>query len=486
MKKSILFVGNSYTFYHDMPQCIFAPMAAEAGYEMDVRSVTCGGYKLEWYADQENAEGKRLREVIADRHFDCIVLQDHSLSTITDPAGFFSGIRAVKTLLEEHTDRFVLYSTWARKPGCPTLDEIGMTPREMTRHIAEHYDEAARRFRMEVAHVGRAFEAYSLEHPEAELYFEDLHHSSALGSTIAAETILSTVTGLSVEAIRFRCAAGRADRTRNAATVHPEGVRCIPDIPYGPHGIWNLLDLHKPEGAEERLPVIVSIHGGGYVYGTRGIYHHYCADLARRGFAVVNFNYRLAPEAKFPAQLEDISAAFRWVKENAEAYGLDLDRLFVVGDSAGAQLASQYAAMVADRDYAALFDFEVPDIRIRGLGLNGGMFDLPEKLASPTFRLGRDYLGEGFELSNPRLDVFAHIGEGYPPCHITTATGDFNRPGAEPFACLLRERGIDAEVRCYGREGERELGHVFHVDIRLEEAKVCNDAQCAFFTKYMY
>ena len=194
MKKSILFIGNSYTFYHDMPQCIFAPMAAEAGYEMEVRSVTCGGYKLEWYADPENVEGKRLREVIAGRHFDCIVLQDHSLSTITDPAGFFSGIRALKALLEAHADRFVLYATWARKPGCPTLEEISMTPEEMTRHIAEHYDEAARRFHMDVAHVGRAFEDDGSAHPDAELSFEDLHHSSKLGSTIAAETILRAVT----------------------------------------------------------------------------------------------------------------------------------------------------------------------------------------------------------------------------------------------------------------------------------------------------
>lgn len=68
-----------------------------------------------------------------------------------------------------------------------------------------------------------------------------------------------------------------------------------------PHGVWNLLDLHYPEETDHPLPVIVSIHGGGYGYGTREVYHHYCADLARRGFAVVNFNYRLAPDSQFPA-----------------------------------------------------------------------------------------------------------------------------------------------------------------------------------------
>ena len=193
MKKKILFVGNSYTYFHDMPECIFAPMAREAGLDVDVQAVTHGGYKLSWYADPENPEGQRLRSVVKDRHYDYIVLQDHSLSTIEDPGAFFGGLRAMKELLEAHTEKFILYSTWGRKPGCVTLEEIGMTNEEMTRHIAEHYTEAGERLRMLVAHVGRAFVAYRQAHPEEELYFEDLHHSSALGSTVAAREILNTI-----------------------------------------------------------------------------------------------------------------------------------------------------------------------------------------------------------------------------------------------------------------------------------------------------
>ena len=195
MKKSILFVGNSYTYYHDMPERIFAPMAEKAGYDIEVRAVTHGGYKLAWFADPDNEEGKRLRDVVAGRHFDCIVLQDHSLSTIVDPGEFFGGIRRLKTLLEDKTARFVLYATWGRKPGCETLEELGMTNEEMTRHIAEQYEEAGQRFGMTVAHVGKAFAAYTQQNPDAELYFVDLHHSSELGSTIAAETILKAIVG---------------------------------------------------------------------------------------------------------------------------------------------------------------------------------------------------------------------------------------------------------------------------------------------------
>ena len=194
MKKKILFIGNSYTYYHDMPERIFAPMAKEKGFDLDVQAVTHGGYKLEWFADPENEEGKRLRSVVEGRHFDCIVLQDHSLSTILDPGGFFGGIRSLKGLLEDKTDKFVLYATWGRKPGCVTLEEIGMTNPEMTRHIAEAYDEAGQRFGMTVAHVGKAFTAYSEANPDAELYFADLHHSSELGSTVAAEVLLEAIT----------------------------------------------------------------------------------------------------------------------------------------------------------------------------------------------------------------------------------------------------------------------------------------------------
>ena len=193
MRKHILFIGNSYTYFFDMPEKIFAPMAAAAGFDFEVQSVTHGGYQLSQYADPRDEEGQRLRAVIAGRHFDCVVLQDHSLRTILDPEGFFDGISRLKQLLAGCTDRFILYATWGRKTGCETLNEIGMTNARMTEHIAQKYDEAGRRFGMTVAHVGRAFAAYAQAHPEAELYYEDLHHSSRLGSTIAAEVILKAM-----------------------------------------------------------------------------------------------------------------------------------------------------------------------------------------------------------------------------------------------------------------------------------------------------
>lgn len=193
MKKRILFIGNSYTYYHNMPQEIFAPMAAKAGMEATVQSVTHGGYKLSWFADPENEEGQRLRETVRGQHFDVVVLQDHSLITILEPELFFQGIALMKNLLKEHTDRFVLCATWGRKSGSETLVQLNLSNEEMTNRIAAAYDEAGRRFGMTVAHVGKAFVSYTKMYPEAELYLRDQHHPSLLGGTIAAKVILGAI-----------------------------------------------------------------------------------------------------------------------------------------------------------------------------------------------------------------------------------------------------------------------------------------------------
>ena len=288
---------------------------------------------------------------------------------------------------------------------------------------------------------------------------------------------------MSLQGLLFRLGAGSNDRKRNKATAHPEGVVCFSDIPYGSHGKDQLLNVYLPDNAASALPTIVSIHGGGYVYGDKEVYHHYCADLARRGFAVVNFNYRLAPKWKFPTPLVDTNRVMQWVALQAGNYHMDPQRVFLVGDSAGAQLASQYAAIASNPDYAGLF-FEVPAIRIRAVGLNCGMYDVKAMVQRKPGGLEKDYLGAPHP-EDPRYDVLGAMNECYPPAHITTAHYDFLRANAEPMYDFLREKGIDCEFKCYGSEKQKHIGHVFHVDIRNPEATVCNDEQTAFFRKYL-
>ena len=290
---------------------------------------------------------------------------------------------------------------------------------------------------------------------------------------------------MSLEALLFRYSAGRSDKKRDAAIPLPAGVTECRNISYGPHGRDNLLDVCYPEGTSSPLPTIVSIHGGGYVYGSKEIYRRYAMDMARRGFAVVNFNYRLAPKWKFPAPLADTNAVLHWVVKNAARYHLDPDRILLVGDSAGAQLASQYAAIWANPVYGALFQMKPPKIRIRALGLNCGLYDMRERASDPRRGLQLDYLGKDLSPEDPRFRVLESIGSNYPPAFLTTSCCDFLRANAEPMCRFLTERGVDADWKCYGTEGDKRIGHVFHVNIVLEEATRCNDDAAAFFRRHL-
>jgi acetyl esterase/lipase len=121
-------------------------------------------------------------------------------------------------------------------------------------------------------------------------------------------------------------------------------VRRVPDVRYAEvPGFRPLeLDLYLPEG-DGPWPVVVHAHGGGWRRGSRrdplpAMGQDFYESLAARGFAVAAADYRLSGEARFPAPLEDVRAAFGWVRDHAAEHGLDAGRVFGWGDSAGGHL----------------------------------------------------------------------------------------------------------------------------------------------------
>lgn len=289
---------------------------------------------------------------------------------------------------------------------------------------------------------------------------------------------------MSVESFSFWFFASRSDAKRDRGLKTPEDIRRIDRIPYGPDARWNTLDVYRPRGKAGKLPVIVNIHGGGYVYGSTKQYQFYCMGLAQRGFAVVSFNYHLAPKYKFPTPVYDTDLVMEWICRKAEIYGFDTDNVVIVGDSAGAQLASQYAVICTDPEYAKIMEITPPEFTLRAVGLNCGMYDLKKRAGEiPGNKLMIDYFTKDPSVYGKKLDVLSHVTEKFPPAYLLSAKGDFLVEQCRPMAELIRSKGVPCEYRIYGDE---KTGHVFHLDMRSDLARKANDEEIAFIREHLH
>ena len=112
-------------------------------------------------------------------------------------------------------------------------------------------------------------------------------------------------------------------------------------------GVPLQLDIYQPLGTQGAVPTVLAIHGGSWTRGSRIDVTPMAMMLGAHGYAVVAPNYRLAPASIYPAQLDDVRAAVRWMAEHAAQYGFDPQRLVSYGESAGAQLAALLALQPA-------------------------------------------------------------------------------------------------------------------------------------------
>ena len=151
-------------------------------------------------------------------------------------------------------------------------------------------------------------------------------------------------------------------------------VERIGDIPYGPHGRRNLLDVYRPRDRSGPCPTLFQIHGGGWTIGEKQqqalplMYH-----LAARGWVCVAANYRLSPRATFPDHLVDVKRALAWIKTHGADYGADPDFIVVTGGSAGGHLAALVALTANDPAYQP--GFADVDTRVQGCVPFYGVYD---------------------------------------------------------------------------------------------------------------
>ncbi|MFC2722860.1 alpha/beta hydrolase [Granulicatella adiacens] len=280
------------------------------------------------------------------------------------------------------------------------------------------------------------------------------------------------------------------DLKRDLGWVPPTNVETVENLSYGSCDKWHLLDLYRPKDKEGKLPVLLNIHGGAWVYGDKKVYAPYCMYLAAQGFAVVNASYRLAPKHTFPAPLEDVGSMMEWVVRNAKQYLLDPSNLFLVGDSAGAHLATAYTAIQLNKEYAKAF----PGITVseklvpKALVLNCGVFDMEgevERRGTLLTLFLTDILGAKPTTSSiKKMSPVRYITPDFPPVYLATSNGDFLRKHSHRLKEVLEQKKIDFVFKEYGNN-KKTQGHVFHLNLKNKVGQTCNQEQIKFVRKIM-
>ena len=179
----ILFIGNSYTFFNDMPNLLEA-LAKENGKELFADSVTKGGRHLYSNLEEGDEYGEKIKLLTAQNEYDALFLQEQSFFPIVNADKFLYGVQSLKDLVG--AKRTVLYATWGRKSGSDKLEELKLTSEEMYKKLTEAYIWAAKKSSCEISHVGKTFLKILNSIPSFELYKPDLSHPSYAGSAVAA------------------------------------------------------------------------------------------------------------------------------------------------------------------------------------------------------------------------------------------------------------------------------------------------------------
>ncbi len=271
----------------------------------------------------------------------------------------------------------------------------------------------------------------------------------------------------------------------------PKVRQYIKDIPYANDDGKQMLDIVIPRG-KGPFPVMVYIHGGGWLGGDKCHYARICRQFAEAGTLVFNINYRLVPEYRFPIQLQDTASAVAWAYENAAKYGGDPDKIFITGDSAGAHLASWYGAALNSPDLqkAAGISNMLPVEKIRGLLLFFGVYDMEAachlgfnglKPAIEGF-IGLDSLNykEIAHIASP----IRHINALYPPVFLTCGEADRLFPQSVDFEKELIKNNVPHDSFLFPKKEYPDGKHAFLYKYFTKSAKTAMAGAREFIKKY--
>lgn len=254
-------------------------------------------------------------------------------------------------------------------------------------------------------------------------------------------------------------------------------TQVISDLSYPSKYKENKLDLYLPQGDSKPLPVILFIHGGGFITGDKFMAANYSRALAADGYAVVSMNYELAPGATLFDQTKQVGEVWSYLQHLASKYPLDPSRVILAGSSAGAFLAGEFALIQSNTEYAKLVEIPqlMPTNAIKGLLLYSAPYDISEiqhidLKSSQQFvlkRMGWSILGDKNWMNNPEFDVLnlsKYVTKDFPPSFVTDGNTNSFESQARIFVDTLKEQNIQVNSLFFD-PAVMKVGHGYQFDM---------------------
>lgn len=257
----------------------------------------------------------------------------------------------------------------------------------------------------------------------------------------------------------------------------PAGITARHGLAYG-NGDDERLDLYLPAG-DGPWPLLVWVHGGGWVGGSRAVVGNWLQVLAGTGLATAALGYSTArPGAHYPTPLQQVNRALDWLRANAGMLAIDPARVVLGGSSAGAQIAAQVALCGASAGYARRVGIAPSPMagQLRAVVLLSGAFDL-RGVGDNWFvnSLLWAYTGKRGFRRDPWLQLMAitpHLGSRFPPAFVSSGHADPLGPQAHVLVQRMRQLGLAVEDYFPGPAHPR-TPHEYQFDLDSEAGQAC-------------
>ncbi len=261
---------------------------------------------------------------------------------------------------------------------------------------------------------------------------------------------------------------------KKQAQAPPPNIALETNLVFGTGGQQPLhLDLARPKQGSGPFPALVLVHGGGWIGGDKESLRPFLYSLAQQGIVCISIEYRFAPKYRFPAQVEDVKCAVRWLRANADKYHIDPRRIGALGGSAGAHLVALLGTTNGEKRWEGTGGNPEQSSAICAMICMSGPYDLA-RIYRDTFQQkeeeGRGLRSalEGFLGGTPSQEAaqyraaspISYVSKKTVPTLLTHGTADtlVSITQSEEFAAKLKEKGADVDFLRLEGAGHADFG----------------------------